>query len=291
MQGIPRDHRTVLVGSTLGPESDAVVGTALAIARHSGGRVSVLHVLEPPDELAAGLLTFASVREGVSGAARERLAAQLRRLGAKTSEVHDISVEVPPVHVALLGAVERSRAERLVLGANGRDLRSPRFGAVSLRLLRRLPRPLWLVRRPGPLVPGLVLVPVDLTQLSSRALHHSLAALASCVPLAATEVLALRVLGDDDTRNEVEAQGELDRALAGYASPPAGRLRGIVRRGVGPRAVLAALAEEGADLLLLAKCERNEQRRGAADPVLESLAREARCAVLVVRFCGDEREP
>ncbi|HEV8240150.1 MAG TPA: universal stress protein [Thermoanaerobaculia bacterium] len=142
------DHSSslVLVGSSLGPESDEVVGSGLAMARHETSRLALVHVLEPQGDVASGLLAFSMVRDGLLTAAREQLAAQLRRLGALSRDVAEIAVELPPADAALLAAAERWHPRLLVIGANRDCPPSLRLGSVATRLLRRSPCPLWLVK-------------------------------------------------------------------------------------------------------------------------------------------------
>ena len=136
----------VLVCSSLGPESDEVVRSALAIARDAASPLVLLHVLEPQGEVAAGLLDFTMVRDGLMAASREQLAAQLRRLGALSRDVAELAVELPPVDVALLAAADRWQPRLLVIGANRDSLSSPRLGSMAMRLLRRSHWPVWLVK-------------------------------------------------------------------------------------------------------------------------------------------------
>jgi nucleotide-binding universal stress UspA family protein len=102
-------------------------------------------VLEPQSDVATGLLAFTVVREGLVAASREQLAAQLRRLGALSRDVAEISVELPPVAAAILAAADRWQPLLLVIGANRDSPPSRRLGAETARLLRRSPWPLLVV--------------------------------------------------------------------------------------------------------------------------------------------------
>jgi len=141
-----RDSPPVLVGSSLGPESDDVVRSGLAIARDAASRLVLLHVLEPQDDAAADLLAIAPVRDGLMAASREQLAAQLRRLGALSRDVAELAVELPPVDAALLAAADRWHPRLLVIGANRDSPPSLRLGSMATRLLRRSQWPVWLVK-------------------------------------------------------------------------------------------------------------------------------------------------
>jgi nucleotide-binding universal stress UspA family protein len=143
---IDRSLPLVLVGSSLGPESDEVVRSGLVGARDAAGRLVLLHVLEPQGDVAAGLLAFPMVREGLFAASREQLAAQLRRLGALSCDVAEVSVELPPVDVQLLAAADRLQPRVVVIGANRDDPPSLRLGQLAARLLRRSRWPVWLVK-------------------------------------------------------------------------------------------------------------------------------------------------
>ena len=122
--------------------------SGLTIARDAASQLVLLHVLEPQGEVAAGLLDFTMVRDGLMAASREQLAAQLRRLGALTGDVAAIDVELPPVAAALLAAADRWQPRLLVVCANRDSPPSLRVGATATRMLRRARWPLWLVKEP-----------------------------------------------------------------------------------------------------------------------------------------------
>jgi len=158
---IDRSVPLVLVGTSLGPESDEVVRSGLAGARDSAGRLVLLHVLEPQGEVAAGLLAFPMVREGLFAASREQLAAQLRRLGALSCDVAEVGVELPPVDTQLLAAADRLQPRVLVVGANRDDPPSRRLGPVAARVLRRSRWPVWLVKGRASAMPSVYVFEKD----------------------------------------------------------------------------------------------------------------------------------
>ena len=187
---IDRSVPFVLVGSSLGPESDEVVRSGLIGARDAASRIVLLHVLEPQGQVATGLLAYPMVRDGLVAASRERLAAQLRRLGALSCDVAEISVELPPVDASLLAAADRLQPRVLVVGANRDDPPSLRLGPMAARVLRRSRWPVWLVKGTASAMPSVYVFEKD--EPGERERMLSLARDAECPLLivpAPTEVI------------------------------------------------------------------------------------------------------
>ena len=148
-----RRPHLVLVGSSLGPESDAVVLAALRLARAGGGRVHVLHALKPPP-VPAGAFGFALVEPQLAARARARLQEQLDPMGAAADEVAGMEVEIGSPGPTLDAAGERLDADVVVVAAvAAAPLPLHRVGSTVRHLLREGNRPVLVVEGEAPRIP------------------------------------------------------------------------------------------------------------------------------------------
>lgn len=270
--------RAVLAGSTLGPESDMVVGAALAVARAARGKLSLLYVLEPPPSaVPAGLLGFALVREGLVAAAQERLSAQLHRLGAGPEDVGELRVEVGPAGDALLAVAEKLSADLLVVGAAAADpLPLQRLGSTTRRLLRTAHQPVLVIKRPLRLPLHTVVAPLDLSQHASDSLRCGLALLDACGTETVGELVVLHAGAESaGTRAAVEAQVR-------SALPERRGVRVVTRTGRPTEVIRDYSRAEDVDLILMGTHGRSGWRRMTLGSVTEGLVRDATSSLLVV---------
>jgi nucleotide-binding universal stress UspA family protein len=276
---IPLEH--VVVGSSLGPESDQVVHVALSLARAAGARLSPVYALEPPPAaVPAGLLGFALVREGLASAAREELAAQLRRLGAGSGEVGELCVETMPAYAALRAVAERLPAGLVVVGAAAEPLPLRRVGGTVRRLLREELRPVLIVKGALHLPVAEVLAPVDLSLHAADSLRRGLALLGSCAASSPVELVALHVRRDGS--NERDAERELEAFLAAHLADHRGAVRARVLGGDPAESILDCAAGERVELILIGTHGRSGWRRWTLGSVAEAVVRGAAASVLVV---------
>jgi nucleotide-binding universal stress UspA family protein len=272
----------VLAGSSLGPESDLVVRAALSIARAAGARLSLLYALEPPPAVVpTGLLGFALVREGLADAGREKLAAQLRRLGATVQETGELLVEAAPACRALQAAASRLSADLIVVGA-GESLPLPlqRVGSTVRTLLREAVQPVLVIKRELRLPLVDVLAPLDLSLHSADSMRCGLSLLASCGSGDPLELVVLHVRSEGVSARDAER--ELAEFLVEHLSDYRGRAREVVRSGEAAPAILAYATSEQVELVLLGTHGRTGWRRWTLGSVAEVVVREAKASVLVV---------
>jgi nucleotide-binding universal stress UspA family protein len=139
----------VLVAHDLGPDSEAALDYAVALARPLGARITVLHAYEipsliPPEMLVPPNDWFAPLREaaqhGLDGvvdrvkAAGVEVASELR-LGVAWREVE--------------AAVKENDVDLVVVGSHGRrGLPRALLGSVAEKIVRTAACPVLVVRRP-----------------------------------------------------------------------------------------------------------------------------------------------
>ncbi len=196
--------RHILVYTDGRPESARALTVAAAMAKRSAGRVTVLHVSEPPlrvpeldDELGSALLD-GQLEE------LDRLRTLATSLGVEAS----CEARVGRPFEEIVRLAEKEGCDLVVKAARGRArLGWPLLGSTALHLVRKCPVPVWLVSENDDDVPRRVM-----------------ALLSSDPATAAREALDRRVL--DVTCGIADATGAEIQVAAAWDAPGEGLLRG-----------------------------------------------------------------
>ncbi len=301
MADTPSDKiRTVLIGTDLDRDSDALLSTGVQVARAAGAKIHVAYAFPPPmgyvNELGAGVneAVLAQEMEQV----REALSAQVRQAGITAEELGGEILRTGVAHRVLPELVEETEADLVIVGATAGGMLHRRLGSTADRVLRRTTRPVLVVRGGLPVPPRRVLAPVDLSPLSAEAFQRGLAILSQLG--GGTEIEALFVLNviqrqvaPQFTPQQVDrfAAEELGRfvdkhagSVAGIAgiAGVAGQVRRKVRAGNIREEIFAEIADFRPDIVLLGTHGLGGFDRLVIGSVAADLAREAPCSVLVV---------
>lgn len=290
--------RTVLVGTSLGEESDRVVRAGLAVARAAGARVALVHAI--PDESRFSALEIGRGEDfaaEISADAREALARQVERLGLLTSEIAFTEVVAGEPHRVLVEAAQRAGADLIVVGATGAGpLAAELLGSTADRVLRKAACPVLLIRGELAVPPRRVLAPVDLSPLAADAYRCGLELLGQIGKGETLEIRAVHAVSFFDALAlKRQTQGDLSPEAA--AQQRGEELRRFVRDNPGnaPAEVTTAvlpgearfeilrdLSEHPADLVLLGTHGRGGFDRLMLGSVAATVARKAPCNVLLV---------
>jgi nucleotide-binding universal stress UspA family protein len=171
-----RPLRTVLIGTSLGEESDQVVRAGLAVARAAGARVYLVHAapLEPLPvgfDMGAGL----ALNGELIARNQESLTGQIERLGLAASELAGSEVRTGAAYRILTETAHQTGADLIVVGATEcGPLSAELLGSTADRILRKASCPVLIVRGELPVPPRRVLAPVDLSPLSGEAFRDGL---------------------------------------------------------------------------------------------------------------------
>lgn len=228
--------RSVLAATDLSGPARHAVARAAAIAGHSGACLGLQHVVGT-GALDALRHLFASqpgdLQQRLLDKAREELHALVAELCPAHGTSADIHLSAGSVLAEITAHADARDADLLVLGAHGASrVRDLMIGSTTERVLRKSVRPLLVVRQTTPDAYRRVLIPVDFSPRSLRAIHLSraLAPRAELVLLHAFEVPfegRLRAAGvnreelDDlytHARREADARMETLIAGAGLAT-------------------------------------------------------------------------
>lgn len=296
-----RPLRTVLIGTSLGEESDQVVRTGLAVARAAGARVYLVHAAEL-DRLPMGFDAGAGpeLDREILTWLREELDRQIERLGIPQPELAGSEVRTGSPYRILAGAARQTGAGLIVVGATGSGpFAAELLGSTADRVLRKALCPVLVVRGELPVPPRRVLAPVDLSALSGDVLHcglHLLGQLAGprvvnheiqvrvVHALSFLDALAVRQRTGGKPLDEIERStaGELRRFLLENRPEAPFRLEAEVLPGEARVEILRDLEEHPADLLVMGTHGRGGLDRLVLGSVVSTVARKAPCSVLVI---------
>lgn len=278
-----RPLHTVLVGTLLDEENDAVVRSALAVARAAGARLRLVHAVPGGPQLTGpetGLgedytLDLTVWCEG-------KLRDQIARLGIRPAELAGAEVLVGTPHRVLVDAADRTGAELLVVGATGAGpLAADLLGSTADRVLRKASCPVLVVRGELPVPPRRVLAPVDLSPLSGDSFRCGLDLLAQLGRGEEIEVRAVYAVGPGEKPAGQDGE-ELRRfALENRADAPFDVATALLS-GEARREILGELAEHPVDLVMLGTHGRGGLDRLMLGSVASAVSRKAPCSVLLV---------
>lgn len=260
--------KRLLVATDLSAPARHAADRAALVAREVGASLDLFHVANVTAVEKLRLLIAdvpAETGQRVLDAARE----EMRELAANMLKQHGIAAGVQvasgPVLAEIIGHADTISADLLVLGARGSSfMRHLLVGSTAERMVRKTRWPM-LIAKQAPHEPyRTLLVPVDFSPFSLRALHNAQAVApgADIVLLHAFEVpfeSKLRFAGIEDellARYRIAARQEALaklRELRDEAGLPLERTRLIVVHGDASRNIIEQEQEQDCDLIVMGK--------------------------------------
>lgn len=296
-----RPLRNVLIGTSLGEESDQVVRAGLAVARAAGARVHLVHAapLEPLPvgfDVGAGLALQGELIEEVIDQSRRKLSDQVERLGLGAPELAGAEVRTGAPYRVLGDSAEQIEADLIVVGATEcGPLSAELLGSTADRILRKADCPVLIVRGELPVPPRRVLAPVDLSDLSADAYQCGLHLLSQIVKegevqvrtiyaLSFLDALAVRQRTGGTPLEQIEgvATEELRRFIDANRPEAPFQVESAVLQGEPRVEILRELEERPADLVVLGTHGRGGMDRLMLGSVASTVSRKAPCSVLVI---------
>ena len=287
---------TLLAATDLSASSRHAAQRAAMLARQTGARLELVHVLHKSalDELQR---LFGEEAEALQGRIRAQASEALAQLAADIGEPNGVSAGCHLVEGAVLDAIVAQAdfldINLLIVGAHGSGfMRHWLLGATAERLLRKTLRPVLVVKQPPRAAYRSVLVPVDFSPWSLGAIRLALAVApqAELILLHAYEVAfegKLRFAGvaeevirrhRETTRREALARLQQAAADAGIA---AANWHPVVIHGGAAFRILEQEEEQGADLIVLGKHGVGMTEEFLLGSVTKQVQDQARSDVLV----------
>ena len=280
-----RPLRTVLIGTSLGSESDEVVRAGLAMARKAGARVLLVHALQR-EPLPVFLTGGAVAERDQLTLANVELSRQIARLGIRDEELAGSRARVGAPYRILIETAQQAGADLIVVGATGAGpFAAELLGTTAERVLRKALCPVLIVRDGFQVPPRRVLAPVDLSTLAGDAFRCGLQLLAQLAGRDEIQVEAVYALSFlDAPREQVErsAAEVLRRFVLENRADASFRVDTAVLAGEARGEILSKLKEQPVDLVVLGTHGRGGLDRLVLGSVASTVARKAPCSVLVI---------
>lgn len=287
--------RHIMVATDFSSAAGTAADRAAQQAAQHQASLSLAHVISSDwiEDLRAWLSDSALWQEKLSAQAQAALDDEASRLGlASGAPVKPLLLQGRPV-AALAEAVIDQDVDLLAVGARGTNpLHHLLVGTTAERLLRKVTCPLLVVRHPPHQAYQRVLVPLDFSPWSARAV-----ALARQVAPDAVLVLThsftipfeekLRFAGVDDATlghyREMArdaSRQQMEAFVTAHSLSP-DRYRLSLTEGDAPQHILTQARERGCDLIVIGKHGRQAAEELLLGSVTKHVVSEAECDVLV----------
>ena len=224
---------------------------------------------------------------------------QLEDIGRRLSEKHHIApvnscVKVGRIHAEISAYADAVDAALVVVGAHGEgDVRELLLGVTAVKVLRKISRPLLIVKREPQGAYRRVLVPVDFSKSSLQAVALALhiAPQANITLVHAFEVPFEGRMHFAGVSEDVihgyrararEAANQGMRQLVSACGVDQARVSHMVEHGYAPAVILEKAEQIGPDLIVMGKHGQSEWEDALLGSVTKHVIYESGCDVLVV---------
>ena len=296
MSSSPNTLRRIVCATDLSARSTAAWLRAAGLARQTGARLTVLHVIDPrlPERVA---------RRRANRAYVEMLSQADRAFGA-TAGFIDVVVRRGGVRRTIVRIAEETAADLIVVAAPKLRRLDSIVGTTAERLVRTAKRPVLVVRREMQGNYRSVAVAADISSASLPMLRTAVR-LGALDSVSATIIHAvhpsyddmMRSVGLDESsinRYQLSAQESARQRLQTMitdAGLPRGRTDVIVRSDSAAAAIATVLEHQLAELLVIGASRWFLLKRLLIGSVADRLLRAAECDVLVIPYSQRPRLP
>ena len=169
--------KEILVGLELMPKGKALtqgsskaLSQAIWLAQTSGGSLRLVHSVWSDSYYEPVAKSMSVVHEGLSEKGHNVLEAALSE--AKDAGVRtELEIVEERSWIALIRAVQAGRGDSVVVGKRNKEGSDKKLGSTAMKLLRKCPAPVWVVKPEHDLVHKLVLSATDLSPVGDRAVE------------------------------------------------------------------------------------------------------------------------
>lgn len=267
----------ILVPVDFSEPSEQAFKFALLMARPYRSTVHVMHDIELPTETITGATI---IREEMNAATDEsnRQIDELEGIPAAADvDVKRTVLKSTDPKRSILTYADENDIDLIVLGTHGRtDPVEDLIGSTAERVLRRSSCPTVTVRAVRPIENiDHVLVPVDFSEYSPRAVEHA-------AEVAAAHDARITILHAADDDSQMEAEERL-RELSDGAELDDDTADQVVSVGAVDTTIVKVAKDRKADLIVMITHGRTGLRRALTSSVAESVVRKAPCPVMTYR--------
>jgi len=283
----------VVVGTSLTPESDEILRSALAVSRALGARVRLVHVtsIEPISCGFDGVFGV-EIMETLKEQQELELARQIQRTQVLDHELLGAEVVLGAPHQVLAAVAQETGADLIIVGAlEGRGSNRQLLGSTADRLIRSASCPVLILRDGMTLPPLRALAPVDFSSTSARAVDAGVELLRQMNADSVTTIQSLFVLSEltrqlasQFSPQQVDrmAKEELLRFTFEHTEGWEGTIETKVRIGDARHQLLKELEDWPVDLIVMGSHGHGKLHRALIGSVAGRIARQASCSVLFV---------
>ncbi|SEQ15436.1 Nucleotide-binding universal stress protein, UspA family [Ectothiorhodospira magna] len=290
----------ILFATDLSPGADHAGRRALQLATAEGARLRVINVIPAPSLDETVLKRWRGdthhLMADLMAATEQALAERMTTLGASDDLAMEIRCLRGQGHKQILTEAREFGADLIVVGSHGqRSFKDILLGTTTQNLVHHADRPILVVKQPVQGAYRRIVVPVDYSERTRKALHlaaalspdDSLHAVHAYDMDALDQVLRHRVVASEVARIKQEVRAEQEQALndflAGCGLPPA-RLSAQLRLGYAPTVVEQAVKEWGAELVVMGTHGRNRLQDALLGGVARRVVHQVQAAdVLLIR--------
>lgn len=282
----------LLAATDLSAPANHAAERAAMIAKESGAALGLLHVVSfGPLEKLRKLMqdTSAAIQQRIIEVAHSRLVTQADTLAKR----YGVSANVRAVSGALLSELQDASADMVVCGARGESfMRHMLLGSTAERMLRRTRRPMLVVKQAAHEPYKTVLIPVDFSSSSLRAIElaRAVAPQAEIILLHAYEIPfegQLRYASvEESTLNEYLLIARRDatasmEALCTQAGLALDQARYVLVHGDPSSSVIEQEQVQSADLIVMGKHGESLVEELLLGSVTKHVLAESQCDVLI----------
>jgi nucleotide-binding universal stress UspA family protein len=139
--------RHILLATDFSPSSNAAWRRGLALAKASGARALVVHVIPSLAQMQTVPWVYREMEAEVRADAARRLRTMVARARKAGVRAKSLLLSGTPAHEAIGRAARRERADLIVVGTHGRTgLAGALIGSVAARVVATAPCPVLAVR-------------------------------------------------------------------------------------------------------------------------------------------------
>lgn len=284
-----KELQKILVATDFSEAAHDALRAAIAVGTKFRSKLVLLHVipgaLETPGEL-----------EPLRAAIREKLADCEKEILTAGLHVHKSVIAHGTPFDRIIHCANNEDVDVIFVGSELKSPDSPfRLGVTPERLIRKSPKPVWVVKPGSTSLPRKILCPVDFSDPSRRALTNAIR-LARQLDAHLTVLHVLDTVlaafaqtpspaAEEFVRKRQERQKEFDEFLANYDFSGL-RVTRTLRAGGPAWEILDAVREFGCDLLVMGSVGRTGLPRILLGSVAEKVVRELPCSVITFKAEG-----